>query len=210
MRPLAIILLLLVSCSPKPADLDTVTSFNVQTHPAPADPRPDPAPEPVAEPAREPVPEPAEPTVPPENTEMGVPPDASSAEEGARLLFEAIKKDDPTLAADFFFPSAAFDLVKNMDDPSNLHRKLRAWYEEDIHAEHDRYFETSSMEFESFEMGGCTWKEPLTQGNKLPYWSCRNSRIIVSSGSKKFDYRIRALINWGTRWYVIHLGPIRS
>jgi hypothetical protein len=205
------ILVLLVSCAPKPAGHDAVTSFIVPARAAPADdPGPDPVPEPVAEPATEPAPEPTGPVIPPENREKGVPPEASTAEEGARLLFEAIKQDDPSLAAEFFFPAPAFDLVKNMDDPSNYHRKLEAWYAEDIHAEHGRYFGVHAMEFDSFEMGGCTWKEPLTQGNRLPYWSCRNSRIIVRSGTKKFDFRIKVLINWGSRWYVIHLGPIRS
>ena len=211
MRRYLPILFLLVSCAPKPVEQDSVTRFIVPTQrPTATDPRPDPIVEPVAGPAAEPVTEPAEPVVPAENQEKGEPPDASTAEEGARLLFEAIKQDDPTLAVDFFFPAAAFDIVKNMDDPSNYYGKLEKWYEEDIHAEHGRYFGTSAMEFDSFEMGGCTWKEPMTQGNKIPYWSCRNSRIIVRSGTKKFDYRIRALINWGTRWYVIHLGPIRS
>ncbi|MBW2262533.1 MAG: hypothetical protein JRG91_11215 [Deltaproteobacteria bacterium] len=210
MRPYLLIFLALASCARKPVEQDAVTLFIVPTRAAASDPRPDQVNEPVPEPAPDPPAEPAGPVVPVENQEKNVPPDAASAEEGARLLFEAIKKDDPALAEEFFFPAAAFDLVKNMDDASNYHRKLETYYEEDVHAEHGRYFGVKAMEFDSFELGGCTWKEPLTQGNKLPYWSCRNSRIIVRTGTKKFDYRIRALINWGSKWYVIHLGPIRS
>jgi hypothetical protein len=211
-RPFIPIVLLLVSCAPKPVEQDSVTRFIVPTQRVAAtDPKPDPVTEPVAEDIHAgPAVEPAEPVIPAGNQEKGVPPDASTAREGARLLFEAIKQDDPSLAGEFFFPAAAFDLVKNMDDPSNYYRKLETWYAEDIHAEHGRYFGVSAMQFESFEMGGCTWKEPLTQGNRLPYWSCRNSRIIARSGKKKFDFRIKSLINWGSRWYVIHLGPIRS
>ncbi len=210
MRPTLLILLALASCARKPVEQDAVTRFIVPPTKASLDPQPDPPSEPAAEPADDPAAEPGGPVIPLENQEKGAVPDATTAEEGARLLFQAIKQDDPTVAGDFFFPAEAFDLVKNMDDPSNYHRKLEAWYAEDIHAEHGRYFGVKAMEFDSFELGGCTWKEPLSQGNKLPYWSCRNSRIITRSGAKKFDYRIRALINWGSRWYVIHLGPIHS
>lgn len=199
-----------MSCARKPLERDAVTHFMVPVADRAVDASPEPAAEPAPDPAPEPSPEPAGPVIPAENREKGVPPDATTAEAGARLLFQAIQQDDPDLAREFFFPAGAFDLVKNMDEPSRYHRKLAAWYEEDIHAEHSRYFGIKTMEFDSFEMGGCTWKEPLSQGNRLPYWSCRNSRIIARSGAKKFDFRIRALINWGPRWYVIHLGPIRS
>ena len=39
------------------------------------------------------------------------------AEDKARRLFEAIVRDDPALAADFYFPREAFLLVKAMADP---------------------------------------------------------------------------------------------
>ncbi len=149
-------------------------------------------------------------SVPEENREKGDVPPVASAEEGARRLLAAIKADDPALAAEFFFPASAFDLVKAMLSPGTYHKKLEAFYEEDIHTEHDRYFGAHTFEYDSFEMGRCEWMEPLSQGNKLPYWSCRNSRILARSGTKLFDYRIRYMINWGPNWYVIHLGPVRD
>ena len=156
------------------------------------------------------VEESGEPGVPVGNMEKGDPPDPASAEAGARLIFDAIRADDPAVAEGFFFPAPAFDLVKNMEHPSNYHRKLVRFFEEDVHAEHGRYTGISSMQFERFEMGGCTWKEPFTQGNRLAYWSCRRSRILVRSGDRLFDFRIDTLINWGATWFVIHLGPARS
>lgn len=151
----------------------------------------------------------APPAIPPENETQGEPPDVQSAEEGARKLLAAIKADDPSLARDFFFPAEAFDLVKAMENPRNYWDRLEKYYDEDIHTEHERYWGVHTFEYDSFEMGHCQWKEPLSQGNRIPYWSCRNSRLLARSGTKLFDYLIKYIINWGDRWYVIHLGPIR-
>jgi hypothetical protein len=207
----AIVLVLAACCGRKPVPEQreaAVTSFTAPgdhtAMDAVMDLKPEPAPE--AEQAVEDAP----PAVPPENREKGQPPAVESAEAGARLLFDAIKADDQSLASGFFFPGPAFDLVKNMDEPARYHRKLVTWFEEDVHTEHERYWGVTTMEYEGFELGGCTWMEPLSQGNRLPYWSCRNSRILARSGKRLFDYRIKAIINWGERWYVIHLGPIRS
>jgi hypothetical protein len=147
--------------------------------------------------------------VPEQNTVKGTPPPEDSAEEGARFLLEAIRDDSPEHAAGFFFPAAAFDLVKAMAAPGRYHRKLVGWYEEDIRAEHAR-FADPSWRFQSLELGRCRWQEKGTEGNALPYWSCRGNRVTASSGDRTRRFDITVLINWGDRWYVTHLGPIRS
>ena len=147
--------------------------------------------------------------VPVENAVKGVPPPVDSAREGARLLLEAIQADDPSLAAGFFFPAAAFDLVKAIGFPGRYHRKLVGWYEADIRAEHPR-FADPGWRFEAFELGRCGWQEKGTEGNALPYWSCRGSRITASRGERTRTLDVHVIINWGARWYVTHLGPIRN
>jgi hypothetical protein len=147
--------------------------------------------------------------VPVENAVQGEPPPFGSAEEGARRLLEAIKAGDPAIAADFFFPAAAFDLVKAMAVPGRYHRRLVAWYGEDILAEHAR-FGDPSWAFEKLERGRCRWQEKGTEGNVLPYWSCRGSRVTARSGERTRTFDIHVLINWGACWYVTHLGKIRS
>jgi hypothetical protein len=152
---------------------------------------------------------PATELVPVENAVKGTPPPADSAEGGARLLLDAIQADDPSIAAGFFFPAAAFDLVKAIAAPGRYHRKLVAWYEEDIRAEHAR-FSDPSWQFEALALGRCKWQEKGTEGNALPYWSCRGNRVTARSGDRTRRLDITVLINWGQRWYVTHLGPIRS
>jgi hypothetical protein len=152
---------------------------------------------------------PATELVPEENAVRGTPPPADGAQEGARRLLDAIKADDPSIAAGFFFPAAAFDLVKAVAVPGRYHRKLVGWYEEDIRVEHAR-FPDPSWRFKAFELGRCKWQEKGTEANALPYWSCRGNRVTAQSGDRARRLDINVLINWGKRWYVTHLGPIRS
>lgn len=151
----------------------------------------------------------ASPTVPKENEERGAPPDSSSAEAGARKLLEAIRTGDATVAADFFFPAEAFDQVKDLPVPGRYRRKLVKWFGEDIAKEHGR-FKNGEWRFEKIEMGHCRWKEKGTEGNRLPYWSCRGNFVTVVDGERRRRFEIRVLINWGKAWYVTHLGPIRK
>ena len=150
----------------------------------------------------------APPEVPEENVTQGSPPAASAAEAGAKELIAAIAAGDPARARGFFFPADAFDLVKDLPVPARYHRKLVGWYDEDIMKEHRR-FRKGDWRFEKLELGRCRWKEKGTEGNKLPYWSCRGNFVTATDGNRKRRFEIRVLINWGRNWYVTHLGPIR-
>lgn len=151
----------------------------------------------------------APPEVPPGNRDKGAPPGIASAEEGARLLLAAVAADDPALGRGFFFPAEAFDLVKDMAAPGNYHRKLVRWYEEDIRALHRR-FASGDWKVQGVALGRCKWKEAGREANKLPYWSCRRSTVTAADGARTRRFDIEVLINWGDRWYVTHLGPVRK
>jgi len=146
--------------------------------------------------------------IPPQNSKKGEPPGVASFEEGARNLLEAFEKNDPAVASGFFFPAYAFDLVKDLPVPGRYHRKLVRWYEEDIGTARKR-FARGTWELEKVELGRCRWKEPGTEGNKVAYWSCRGNFATARQGDRTRRFEIRVLINWGDRWYVTHLGPIR-
>jgi len=146
--------------------------------------------------------------IPKENLTPGTPPSDSSAVEGAARLLAALQSNDKAQAADFFFPKAAFDLVKDMPVPERYWKKLYRWYGEDIATEHGR-FKSGEWTVESIALGRCKWKAPGTEGNKVAYWSCRGNFVTARSGDRKRRFEIRVLINWGDKWYVTHLGPIR-
>jgi hypothetical protein len=150
------------------------------------------------------------PLIPPENQAGAAMPDTGSAEPMIRKLFEAVRTDDASLAADFFFPAAAFDLVKNMENPGRYHEKLVGWYAEDIHLAHTTAPDIEALVYDGFETGKCRWMEPNTEGNKLPYWACRYNYFYGKSGDKRRRFDLRVMINWGKRWYVTHLGPVRK
>jgi len=150
------------------------------------------------------------PLIPPENQAGAAMPDVGSAEPMIRKLFEAIKTDDAALAADFFFPAAAFDLVKNMETPGRYHKKLVEWYTEDIHLAHAMAPDGEGLVYDGFETGKCRWMEPNTEGNKLPYWACRYNYFYGKSGDKRRRFDLRVMINWGKQWYVTHVGPVRK
>jgi hypothetical protein len=98
--------------------------------------------------------------------------------------------------------------VKDLTNPDRYHAKLVKWYEEDILKEHRR-FASDKWTFSTFEPGRCKWKDIGTQGNKVAYWSCVGNFVTAVSQGKRRRFEIRVLINWGDKWYVTHLGPIR-
>jgi len=147
--------------------------------------------------------------VPLQNREKGVRPGPDSALEGAATLLRAVTENDPALAHGFFFPADAFDLVKDLPVPGRYHRRLLAWYDEDIRAEHRR-FRGGAWQVSEVRFGSCKWKEPGSEGNKLPYWSCYKNLVVARDGERTRRLEIHAMINWGERWYVTHLGPVRK
>ena len=134
-------------------------------------------------------------------------PAVDSAQADAKLLFEAIVHDDPARALAFFFPRDAFVLVKAMQKPERYYDKLRARFEQDIHALHARTPDLDKATFERLEItkrGG--WVKPGEEGNRLPYWAARHAWLHYRVGQEKRELEVRVLITWDDRWYVIHLN----
>jgi hypothetical protein len=80
------------------------------------------------------------PAVPPSNRadlrEAPARPSAESVQAQAALLFDAIVHDDPARAASVFFPREAFVQVKAMQKAERYYDRLRARFDQDIHALH--------------------------------------------------------------------------
>jgi hypothetical protein len=153
---------------------------------------------------------PGEPVVPPENREADARPGPASAEALGRKLLEAIVADDASVASAVMFPPAPFEMLKDLPVPSAYHRRLVGWFEEDLHTKHGELGGARDLVFERFRFGRCTWQEPHSEGNVLPYWSCRRNRIVALRGTRIVEIEVRVIINWGAEWFVVHLGPVRQ
>lgn len=128
-----------------------------------------------------------------------------------RKLFEAIARDDPALAADTFFPRAAFLLVKDMRDPGQYYDRLRRRFDEDIHVLHRTFLGIERAQFDRFELarrGG--WVRPHEEANLLPYWAARHSFLHFKIDGQPQRIEVRVLISWDDKWYVIHLNEFRN
>jgi hypothetical protein len=110
-----------------------------------------------------------------------------------------------------FFPADAFQKVKGIKDPDAYHKQLLKWFAADIRREHERLKAKGPWTMVSFKLGSCKWKEKGSEANALPYWSCFKSQLLLKNEkSETTRVELRTLINWGTQWYITHLGPIPS
>ncbi len=125
----------------------------------------------------------------------------------AKDIVAAIKKNRSDEVLVYFFPEKAFESLKDIKWPSVYYKKLIKWYKADISREQER-FKGKTLEFKTVKMGRCKWKEKGSEYNKIPYWSCYRNKILVSSEGKEATIDLGTVINWGTQWYVTHLGPI--
>jgi len=124
-----------------------------------------------------------------------------------KLLFDAIVHDEPARAVDVFFPRDAFLQVKAMQNPGRYYDRLRARFEQDIHALHGSLGDLSQAQYERVELsrrGGLV--QPGEEGNKLAYWASRHSYLVYRVGKQRKKLELRVLITWQERWYVIHLS----
>jgi hypothetical protein len=134
-------------------------------------------------------------------------PPADEVTDKIRKLFQAIVHDDPALAAESFFPRAAFLLVKDIPNPGAYYDQLRKRYDSDIHALHASLPGIERASFERFELaqrGGFVFTHG--EGNRLPYWASRHSLLHYLIDGHAAQLEVRVLITWDDRWYVIHLN----
>lgn len=155
--------------------------------------------------------QPAPAPIPPENraslTQPPERPSAESADALARALFDAIVADDPTRAAELFFPRPAFLQIKDIADPGRYYDQLYKRFFSDVHALHARLAGLPDVHFERFELskrGG--FIQVHEEANRLPYWAARHNVLHYRSGSRALSFEVRVLITWGNRWYLIHLN----
>jgi hypothetical protein len=132
---------------------------------------------------------------------------------GAQGLWQAIVKDDPSLARPFFFPLNAYLQVKNISDPAgDYQNRLIANYEQDIHTLHAQLGDAASRA----QLTGLTvpndqaqWITPGVEYNKGSYWRVYGSTLNYTVDGQSHSMPVTSLISWRGQWYVVHLGQIR-
>jgi hypothetical protein len=134
---------------------------------------------------------------------------SDSLNDAGKRLFEAIKADDPKIAADFFFPRDAFLPLKDIKNPGKYWDQLFRAYEHDIHdLNHKRGKEMANATFESFELGSApTWVPPGDEANKIGYFRTFNSKLHYKADGKPSTLDVKVIISWDEHWYITHLLP---
>jgi hypothetical protein len=130
-----------------------------------------------------------------------------------RRLFDAIKADDPKLAADVFFPREPFLPLKDIAKPGKYWDQLFRIYENDIHEIHrKRARDLEGAEFESFELGSTPgWVKPGEEANKIGYYPTLNAKLRFKNAKGKTQtIEAKTIISWDEAWFITHLLPIKK
>ncbi|MFO0606870.1 MAG: hypothetical protein U0324_27100 [Polyangiales bacterium] len=150
--------------------------------------------------------------IPPENARdlqrpAPRPPEGDAAER-ARHLVEALRTGAAEGAMDFFLPRDPFLAIKDMSGAAGYFNTLTRAYRRDIEAWRRETPGLSRATFVRFELSrACAWMTPGREANRLPYWSCYRSRLVVNVDGRERPLEVRVMIHWGRRWYVTHLRP---
>jgi len=126
----------------------------------------------------------------------------------AQRLLTALEKGSFADVKDLFFPEPAFLQLKAIAKPADYYSQLVKWYEQDFAREQVRFKDRGPLLFKAMKGGSCKWKAAATEANKIPYWSCYRRKIELTAAGQTETLEVRALINWGRKWYITHLGPI--
>ena len=140
--------------------------------------------------------------------------DSPSFKRRMELLFEAIVRDDPSLAAPAFFPLVAYEQVKAISNPGrDLKLRLHAAFARNIHDYHRQLGAgASSAKLLGLEPSTLAprWMKPGTEGNRLGYYRVLRCRLRVEDprGSER-KLEITSMISWRGEWYVVHLNGFK-
>lgn len=133
-------------------------------------------------------------------------PPPGAAAERAKLLVEAVRKDQPELATPFFYPRGEFPKVKAIKDPDGYFQHLMKVYLGDVKLMRKSLAHPDRVEFVSFQLSGARrWVERGKEANRQPYWAAYKSTVTVKDGDRQVRLPVRVMISWNGEWYVTHL-----
>jgi hypothetical protein len=130
------------------------------------------------------------------------------------LIWRAIVRDDPSLAAEAFFPLVAYQQVKAIPKPAaDWNARLMKAFSRDIHAYHKKLGEDSERaRFLRLDvpLDKVKWMEPGTEGNKLGYYRVLRATLrYVNGAGKEGSLDVTSMISWRGEWFVVHLAGFK-
>ena len=127
-------------------------------------------------------------------------------------LWAAVVTGRASLAAQSFFPLAAYTQVKAIADPSaDWHSRLFAQFRLDVAAAH--HFLGAGARHDTLvrvvvPAAEATWINPGACYNAVGYWHVGGARLVYRHGGQQRSIGIASLISWRGRWYVVHFGAV--
>lgn len=138
-------------------------------------------------------------------------PGADTFQERARILFDAIKANDPEAGLPAFMTREIFRQIKGVSDPDRFYDRMLRLFHRDVAALHEMLGEdAANAEFVRFEFSRRRgWVEVREESNRLPYWAQRHNWIYYRVGEEERRFEVRTMNTWDDQWYITHLSEFR-
>ena len=127
-------------------------------------------------------------------------------------LWAAVVTGQARLAAQAFFPLAAYTQVKAIADPAaDWHSRLFGDFALDVAAAH-RFLGPGARHAALVRVivpsAGAAWIDPGACYNAVGYWHVGGARLVYRQHGQVRSVGIASLISWRGRWYVVHFGAV--
>jgi len=124
-------------------------------------------------------------------------------------LWLAVTTGNARLALPAFFPRAAYQKLKAIDDPGEDWDD-RLWYDftVDVGAAH-RVVDPDARLVRVIVAGDdAAWVYPGVCANSIGYWHVDGARVVYREHGQERSIGIASLISWRGVWYVVHFGAV--
>ena len=136
-------------------------------------------------------------------------PDSAAFRAAMADLWLAVTTGKPGLALPAFFPLAAYQQVKAINDPAgDWHARL--WYDFtlDVGAAHRLVEPGARLVGVIVAMSDAAWINPGVCANRFGYWHVPGARVLYRAHGQERSFGIASLISWRGVWYVVHFGAV--
>ena len=127
-------------------------------------------------------------------------------------LWTAVVTGQARLAAQVFFPLAAYTQVKAIADPAaDWRSRLFGDFRLDVSAAH-RFLGAGARHATLVRVvvpsADAAWINPGVCYNAVGYWHVGGARLVYRQHGQVRSIGIASLISWRGRWYVVHFGAV--